>query len=135
MSLLVDTSVWSLAFRRDAPPDCAEVHALRLALDGGEPVVCTGLILQELLQGFTGAKARGRLVRHLSALPFLSPDRTDHIEAAELRNHCRRKGVQIGTIDALLAQLCIHHDLTLLSTDADLRLAARFCPLRNWTAP
>jgi predicted nucleic acid-binding protein len=134
MSLLVDTSVWSLAFRRDSPPDCAEVKVLRLALEGGETVVCTGLILQELLQGFAGARARERLVLHLSALPFISPDRADHIDAAELRNHCRRKGVQMGTIDALLAQLCIRHDLTLLSTVADFRHAARFCRLRNWAA-
>ncbi len=134
MSLLVDTSVWSLAFRRDAPADCPEVKALRVALEQGESVVCTGLILQELLQGFAGAKSRDRLLQHFSALPFISPDRTDHVEAAELRNHCRRKGVQMGTIDALIAQLCIRHDLILLSTDADFRHAARFCPLRNWGA-
>lgn len=134
MSLLVDTSVWSLAFRRDAPADGPEVKALRVALEQGETLVCTGLILQELLQGFAGAKSRDRLLQHFSALPFISPDRTDHIEAAELRNHCRRKGVQLGTIDALVAQLCIRHDLILLSTDQDFRHAARFCPLRNWGA-
>lgn len=134
MSLLVDTSVWSLAFRRDAPPDCVEVHALRLALEEGESVVCTGLILQEVLQGFAGAKSRDSLVQRLSALPFIHPERIDHVEAAELRNQCRRHGVQVGTIDALIASLCIRHDLTLLSTDADFLHVARFCPLRIWRA-
>ncbi|HRQ66830.1 MAG TPA: PIN domain-containing protein [Xanthomonadaceae bacterium] len=134
MSLLVDTSVWSLAFRRDVSPDSKEVKALRSALEQGESVVCTGLIFQELLQGFAGSKSRDELLRHFSALPIISPNRTDHVEAAELRNHCRRKGVQLGTIDALIAQLCIRHDLTLLSVDADFRHAARFCPLRNWGA-
>jgi len=38
------------------------------------------------------------------------------IEAADLRNRCRRAGVQIGTIDALLAELCIRHGLTMLTT-------------------
>jgi predicted nucleic acid-binding protein len=132
MNLLVDTSVWSLAFRRDLPPDGAEVRALRAALEQGEPVVCTGLVLQEVLQGFVGARSRDLLLQRFSALPFISPDRTDHIDAAELRNHCRRNGIQIGTIDSLIAQLCIRHDLTLLSTDNDFRHAARFCPLRNW---
>ena len=51
MSLLVDTSVWSLALRRDAPADVPEVRALRDALAGGEIVATTGVILQELLQG------------------------------------------------------------------------------------
>ena len=132
MTLLVDTSVWSLAFRRDAPPKSAEVTALRAALDEGETIVCTGLILQELLQGVIGAKSRDSLLAHFSALPLISPDRKDHIDAAELRNHCRRKGVQLGTVDALIAQLCIRHDLTLLSTDADFQHASRFCLLRNW---
>lgn len=135
MSLLVDTSVWSLAFRRDGLQTQAEVLALRHALEQGETVVSTGLILQEILQGVVGTKSRDALLAHFSALPFLSSTRTDHIDAAELRNHCRRNGVQLGTIDALIAQLCIRHNLTLLSIDADFRHAARFCALRNWSAP
>ncbi len=132
MSLLVDTSVWSLAFRRDTAPNIPEVQALRHALEKGETVVSTGLIIQELLQGVVGAKSQQALLEHFSALPFISPTRSDHIDAAALRNHCRRNGVQLGTIDALIAQLCIRHGLTLLSTDADFQHAARFCPLRNW---
>jgi predicted nucleic acid-binding protein len=110
------------------------VKVLRRALEQGESVVCTGLILQDLLQGFAGEKSRDHLLQHFSALAFINPDRTDHVEAAGLRNHCRRNGVQLGTIDALIAQLCIRHDLTLLSTDADFGHAARFISLRNWAA-
>jgi predicted nucleic acid-binding protein len=134
VTLFVDTSVWSLAFRRDTAASAAEIVALRQALDGGEIVVATGLILQELLQGFVGPRAREEIIERFTALPFLNPDRQDHIDAAELRNRCRRSGLQIGTIDALLAQLCIRHDLTLLTTDRDfVRIASRF-PLRLWTA-
>jgi hypothetical protein len=49
MTLLVDTSVWSLAFRRDAPVSGPEVLALKAAIDGGDAIVTTGLVLQELL--------------------------------------------------------------------------------------
>jgi hypothetical protein len=132
VSLFVDTSVWSLAFRRDQDPDAAEVRALRRALEGGETIVTTGLILQELLQGFAGPRARKDIIDRFSALPLLAPDRQDHIDAAELRNRCRRAGVQIGTIDALLGQLCIRHDLTLLTTDNDFVRVAAHCPLRMW---
>jgi hypothetical protein len=130
VSLLVDTSVWSLAFRRDKTSSAPEVRALREALEGGESVVSTGLILQELLQGFAGPRARKDIIDRFSALPLLVPDRQDHIDAAELRNRCRRAGIQIGTIDALLAQLCIRHQLNLLTTDNDFVLAALHCPLR-----
>lgn len=132
MSLLVDTSVWSLAFRRDDASSAPEVRALRQALESGETVVTTGVILQELLQGFAGPRARADIVERFAALPLLAPDRQDHIDAAELRNRCRRAGVQIGTIDALLAQLCIRHQLTLLTTDNDFVRAALHCPLRVW---
>lgn len=132
MSLLVDTSVWSLAFRRDSAPTVPEVNALRDALAGGDTVLTTGLILQELLQGFAGPRARKDIIDRFAALPLLPPGRQDHIDAAELRNRCRRAGVQLGTIDALLVQLCLRHELTLLTTDNDFRLAAAHCPLRIW---
>ena len=132
MTLFVDTSVWSLAFRRDQVSTAPEVRVLRDALEGGETIVVTGLVLQELLQGFSGPKARKKIIDRFAALPLLAPDRLDHIDAAELRNRCRRAGLQIGTIDAVIAQLCIRHDLTLLTTDNDFVLAALHCALRVW---
>jgi len=134
VSLLVDTSVWSLAFRRDTMSAVPEVKTLQHALEGGDQVFTTGLVLQELLQGFTGPKARPALIERFAALGFLQPDREDHIEAAEVRNACRRHGVQIGTIDAVLIQLCVRHDLVLLSTDQDFRSAAKHVAFRLWNA-
>ena len=129
---MVDTSVWSLAFRRDGEQQAPEVAALRVALDGGDSIVITGIILQELLQGFTGPKARKELLEKFAALPMLVPDRTDHVDAAELRNRCRRAGAQLGTVDALIAQLCIRHDLILLTMDRDFAAAAKHSDLKVW---
>jgi len=89
VSLLVDTSVWSLAFRRDGQQGAPEVGA---------------------------------------------PDKQDHIAAADIRNACRRQGSQIGTIDALLIQLCQRYDLTLLTTDKDFLAASRQVGFRLWTS-
>jgi predicted nucleic acid-binding protein len=127
--ILVDTSVWSLALRRDAGAGEPEVLALEDALLGNEVVVTTGLVLQGLLQGFSMPKAQAQIVQRFAALPLIQPDRNDHVAAAGVRNTCRRGGVRIGTIDALLAQLCIRHELTLLTTDKDFVQAARHCPL------
>lgn len=132
MSLLVDTSVWSLALRRDGETATAEVLALRDALLGADQVFTTGLVLQELLQGFAGPKARTQIVERFASLGFIQPDREDHLEAAEIRNACRRRGVQIGTIDALLIELCRRHDLVLLSTDKDFEAAAKHVDFRLW---
>jgi predicted nucleic acid-binding protein len=134
LSHFVDTSVWSLALRRDTPDLTPEVARLRQALRGAEPVFTTGLILQELLQGFRGPRAHTAIVERFSALPFLRPEREDHIAAAELRNDCRRRGVQVGTIDSLLAQLCIRFELTMLTTDVDFARIAEHHALSVWRA-
>lgn len=132
MAILVDTSVWSLALRLDVVADAPEVRALHDAVTSDNVIVTTGLVLQELLQGFSGPKDRDLIVQRLSAIPMLQSDREDHIGAADLRNECRRHGVQLGTIDALLAQLCIRHTLTLLTTDKDFQHAANHVPLAVW---
>jgi predicted nucleic acid-binding protein len=133
VTLFVDTSVWSLALRRDVVPDVPEIAALKLALSSGQSIATTGLVLQELLQGFNGPRQSRAIVDRFRHIPMITPDRQDHVAAAELRNACRRGGVQAGTIDALLAQLCIRHELTLLTTDADFKNIARVKPeLKLW---
>lgn len=134
MSLFVDTSVWSLALRRDVVDQQPEVDALAAALDRGEQLFTTGLVLQELLQGFAGPRDRTQIIEHFATLPLLAPDRQDHIAAAELRNGCRQAGIQIGTIDALLAQLCLRHKLILLTTDRDFSRIAQRTGLRLWSS-
>ena len=132
MRLFVDTSVWSLAFRRDAPGREPAVVRLSRGLAEAESIFTTSLVLQELLQGFRGPRAHDRIVERFAALPFLVPERGDHVGAASLRNDCRRRGVQIGTIDALFAELCIRRELTMLSTDRDFERIARHTTLDLW---
>lgn len=135
MTLFVDTSVWSLALRRDTAPEGPEVQRLREALGGGEAIYTTGIVLQELLQGFRGPKAKARIVERFGALAMIVSVRDDYIDAAELRNKCRRHGIQVGTIDALLAQLCIRHKLIMLATDLDFSHMTKWTPLQLWCPP
>ena len=133
MNVLVDTSVWSLALRRYSPPDIKETRILERCIERKDALFSTGIIIQELLQGFRGPKQHDRLIDHLGGLPLIVPELIDHIEAASLQITCRRKGIQIGTIDALLAQLAISYDLELLTTDQDFTMIARYAPLRILT--
>ncbi len=130
MNILVDTSVWSLALRRDIPSSRPEISLLSKVLEDGDAVITTGLILKELLQGFQGPKQRESILKKFTVLPLVMPELEDHIRAADLRNTCRRHGVQIGTIDALLARLCIRFDLLMLTADEDFQNIARHFPLR-----
>jgi predicted nucleic acid-binding protein len=134
MSLLVDTSVWSLALRRDAPPDVPEVRALRDALAGGEIVATTGVILQELLQGVVPERARTQIIETFTALEYLAPSREDHVAAAGVRNTLRSAGVPVGTTDALITHLAIAGGHTLLTADKDFQTASSHVSLRLWRA-
>lgn len=48
MGLLVDTSVRSLALRRNTPPDSPPVRYLSGALEDGTDVFGTGIVLQDM---------------------------------------------------------------------------------------
>ena len=105
--------------RRDAPVSCPEVDLLVNAIDSGEEIYSTGIILQELLQGFRKPKSFGLIIERFESIPMLVPDTTDYIDAADIRNFCSARGVQIGTVDCLIAQLSMRFDLSLLTTDKD----------------
>lgn len=133
MDLLVDTSVWSLAFRRDTPPDVPQVAALAAALAGSEVVVASGIVLLELLQGFVRPRVQQTLEEQFAVIRLLEPNREDYIAAAQLGRTCRAAGIQLSTIDSLIAQLAITHDPTLLTTDRDFTYAAQHASLHVWT--
>ncbi len=132
MTVLVDTSVWSLLFRKGGPASLPEVDALRRLLGGGDRVATTGVIVQELLFGLGAGKALEAVETRLRALLYLAPTLDDHAAAARLGRALRSSGIQLSGVDALIAHLCISRDATLLSTDQDFIHAARKVPLRLW---
>jgi predicted nucleic acid-binding protein len=131
LSIFVDTTVWSLALRRDAPggPFVAE---LARAFNANDQIFTAGLVLQEILQGVSGPRQRDQIIARLASLPLLQPEWNDHLNAAELFNRCRRAGIQVESIDVLYAQLCIRYDLTMLTADRDFQHMAKHCALKIW---
>jgi predicted nucleic acid-binding protein len=126
----VDTSVWSLALRRDGRGAIREATLLADLIGRGETVCLTGAILQEVLQGFHDAARTLRLARELEPFPLLELSREDHVFAARVRNTCRSHGVQVGTIDAQIATASLRHQAPLLTTDQDFGRIARHFPLK-----
>lgn len=131
MTVLVDTSVWSLSLRRE-PPRLPELAELRRALAGSDLVVTTGIVVQELLQGLVSAESRTIVRERMSRLGRVRVELDDHLAAAEAHVECRRRGVQLGTVDALLAALCIRRGLTMLTADRDFLHAAPLLGLSVW---
>lgn len=116
---LVDTSVWIDYFR-----DIKNKSTTKFAhiLDKNLPFGLTGVIYQEILQGAVSEKDFKQLKNYLTTQRFFHPhDEIVTYEcAAKLFYLCRRKGVTIrSTIDCLIAQIAIEHNLIILHNDQD----------------
>ncbi len=130
MTVIVDTSIWSLALRRNAPDKNPEAEILRKLIEGGENIYLLGIILQEILQGVKEPQDFRKLREHLDAFPLIDLKKEHYIKAAELKNHMIKKGIQASTIDALIAAAAIETDCILYSNDKDFYHIARHSKLR-----
>lgn len=56
-------------------------------------------------------------------------ERETYIAAAELRQRCHSKGVQLGAIGCLIATACVLHGYPLLTADRDFMRIANYSDL------
>lgn len=120
MNIVIDSCVWSLVLRRKRLAERDPwVQALHTHVDRGDVIFLVGPILQELLDGLRSPADFERLLDALSAFPLLGLDRESYVAAARIRNDCRRRGIQMGQVDALIAAACIQHGCALLTADTD----------------
>lgn len=130
MNCIVDTSVWSLALRRNKTVESIEVHKLKTLINKGEKIFLLGIIVQEILQGIRDCGQLKKVRDAISCFPIIEPVFEDYVYAAELFNHCRSKGIQASTIDFLIASICIRNDFFLLSADKDFQNICRHSKLK-----
>ena len=116
---LVDTSVWINLFRqRDTPATC---NFQRL-LEQKAPYGITGVILQEILQGASSQTDFDQLYDYLITQRYYPPmdALNSYAKAAGLYRQCRQQGITIrSSVDCLIAQIAIEHQLILLHDDRD----------------
>ena len=115
--VLADTNVWIAYFRGERTK--AQEQPAAEALDrliSEDRVVLSGVIEMELYQGLR-ENEREVLEAQFTALAFFETRREDFRRAGHLLGDLRRQGVTIPSPDALVAALCLHHDLTLLEND------------------
>ncbi len=130
MTVLVDTSVWSLSLRKDGPAKHPAVGKLQALILDGHHIVLTGIILQEILQGFKLEKTFTTVIAYLEAFPLLALTRPDFIAAAKLRRQATTKGLTLSTPDCQIAAAAINHKCHLLTTDNDFLNIANWIPLQ-----
>ena len=122
MKILVDTSVWSLAFRKKALTKDEEkiVNELK-ELIYEIRVVVIGPIRQELLSGVSSKAKFVNLIEKLRAFDDTPIEQNDYEKAAEFYNSCRKKGIQGSHIDFLICAIAINRDIGIFTTDKDFK--------------
>jgi len=86
-------------------------------LIGEDRVVLSGVVEMELYQGLR-ENERDLLEAQFTALKFFETSREDFRRAGHLLGDLRRQGITIPSPDALIAALCLRHDVTLRENDA-----------------
>lgn len=130
MNIIVDTCVWSLVLRRQKV-DHANfwVKSFLDHLKNGDGVHLVGNVLQELLDGVRSQSDFNHLIDVLKPFPLIKLSRNTHILAAQLRNDCRKKGVNASPTDFLLAAASIENNYPLLTSDKDFTQISQHCEL------
>ena len=128
--ILVDTSVLIDFFRGNITESSNRFEAV---LNKGIPFGISSIIFQEVLQGANSEKEYNLLKHYLSKQRFYNP--RDSVEsfadAAKIYVDCRRLGITIrSTIECIIAQTALEHDLMLLHNDRDFIAMTRVVSLK-----
>jgi hypothetical protein len=119
MSVVVDTSVWSLALRRRTSPNSSPAVTLLQNSIANDRVILLGAIRQEILSGIRSSEQFNRLKDYLRAFPSPELASQDYELAAEFFNTCRSNGVQGSNTDFLICAVAHRRSYSILTTDRD----------------
>lgn len=128
MRVLVDTSVWSLALRRNQPDDSPVVTELTELIREvrGQMI---GPVRQELLSGIKNQVQFQKLRNHLRAFPDLEVTTRDYESAADFFNLCRAKGIQGSNTDFLICAVAVRYNIPIFTTDENFTLFQPHVPI------
>lgn len=123
MCVLVDTSVWSLAFRKAEKTDFEFRLVQYLSKIIRElKVVMIGPIRQEILSGVSNENRFIEMQTKLSLFPDCPIVTADYELAARFYNKCRKNGVQGSHIDFLICAVAYNNNFAVLTLDKDFEL-------------
>jgi predicted nucleic acid-binding protein len=131
MRLLVDTSVWSLAFRKAelSEADKKVVARLTKAIRDLELEII-GPIRQEILSGIKDGEKFEELKVKLAVFKDLAIETPSYELAAEYYNTCRSHGIQGSHIDYLICAVAVQNKLKIFTLDSDFEHYRKHIPIK-----
>lgn len=133
MTVLVDTTVWSLALRRRAhqlsPAEKRLIEEWANLISSGR-VALIGPVHQEVLSGIRGTEVFEALHEKLSSFRYLPTLPGDFVQAARFFNLCRSHGIAGSHIDMLICAIAHRYGVPIFTTDPDFPGYAKHLPIR-----
>ena len=124
--MLVDTSAWIEFFRTPTSP----VGDVVMALLRQARACYTGLIVVELYRGAKGHRELDSLDQLFGTIESLHVSEEAYRAAGRLCAQFARRGITVGTVDAMIATVAVEHDCALLSLDRHFKAIAALWQLR-----
>jgi predicted nucleic acid-binding protein len=132
VSVLVDTTIWSFAFRRRFAArnarEQALVDALEAVVHAGEALLL-GLVRQEILSGIRDELSFLRIREELRDYPDVPVLLADYETAAAYYSRCRRAGVTPSVPDMLICAVANRLGASVFSADLDFSRYAHLLPV------
>jgi predicted nucleic acid-binding protein len=133
VKVLVDTSIWSLAFRRKKESKSLRhtiiINELKELINETRAVII-GPIRQEILSGISDEKQYLSLKEKLKAFDDVGIRQSDFELAAEFYNSCRKKGVQGSHIDFLICAVAFQNNFLIFTDDKDFDLYSKILAVK-----
>ncbi len=133
MRILVDTSTWSLSFRRKEIPGTNEEQKTLKELKeliSETRAIMIGPIRQEILSGISNLSHFEQLKEKLKAFEDYPIISTDYELAAEYYNKCRKNGIQGSHIDCLICAVAKRNKMAIYTSDNDFQNYSRILELK-----
>ena len=132
MKVLVDTPIWSLAFRKKIGnvDNIAIKNLIELIQD--RRIAIIGPVRQEVLSGISDKNKFYEIKDKMSFFSDYSIKTDDYEFAAECSNECRRNGIQGSHTDFLICAMAIKNGWEIFTEDADFFDYEKYIPIKMY---
>ncbi|MHC6203775.1 PIN domain-containing protein [Breznakiellaceae bacterium SP9] len=130
MKVIIDTPIWSLAFRKKVYTDKDIIINNLTCLIRNEQIEIIGSIRQEVLSGISDKNKFYVLKEKMSVFTDYNVQTSDYEFAAECSNECRRHGIQGSHTDFLICSVAIRNNWKIFTEDIDFFEYKKYLPIK-----